>query len=118
MPNAPNWTEAQVERLKYLWAQGRSGQQIADDLHTTRNAVLGKVFRLGLPLRKPPAPRPYPKQRKPRIMPLPKPANDQPGKPHLPPEPPRAPRMREVKLIDLEEWHCRWPIGNPHDKDF
>ncbi len=43
------WTDERVERLKELWAQGLSASQIARELGgVTRNAVIGKVHRLGL----------------------------------------------------------------------
>ena len=35
-----------VERLKQLWAEGFSATEIGQDMGKTRNAVLGKVFRL------------------------------------------------------------------------
>jgi len=44
------WTEDRVERLKQLWAGGLSCSQIGRELGgITRNAVIGKVARLGLP---------------------------------------------------------------------
>ncbi len=43
------WTEERVELLKKLWAEGKSASQIAKELGSvTRNAVIGKVHRLGL----------------------------------------------------------------------
>ena len=43
------WTDERVEVLKKLWAEGLSARQIADQLGgVTRNAVIGKVHRLGL----------------------------------------------------------------------
>ncbi len=44
-----NWTDERVELLKKLWADGLSASQIAAELGgVTRNAVIGKVHRLGL----------------------------------------------------------------------
>lgn len=43
-----HWDEAALERLNQLLAEGLSGSQIALVLGLTRNAVLGKLFRLGL----------------------------------------------------------------------
>ena len=49
-----SWTDDRVEKLKNLWAEGLSASQIAKDLGgVTRNAVIGKVHRLGLPARTP-----------------------------------------------------------------
>ena len=43
------WTDERVELLKKLWADGLSASQIAAELGgITRNAVIGKVHRLGL----------------------------------------------------------------------
>lgn len=44
-----SWTEERVELLKRYWADGHTASEIAAKLGgTTRNAVIGKVHRLGL----------------------------------------------------------------------
>ncbi len=44
-----SWTDDRVEKLKQLWGDGMSASQIAKALgEVTRNAVIGKVHRLGL----------------------------------------------------------------------
>ena len=44
-----SWTDERVELLKKMWGDGRSASQIAKELGgVTRNAVIGKVHRLGL----------------------------------------------------------------------
>lgn len=44
-----SWTEERVETLKRMWGEGQSASQIAKELGgVTRNAVIGKVHRLGL----------------------------------------------------------------------
>ena len=44
-----SWTEERVELLKRMWSEGQSASQIAKELGgVTRNAVIGKVHRLGL----------------------------------------------------------------------
>lgn len=44
-----SWTEERVEILKRMWSEGKSASQIAKELGgVTRNAVIGKVHRLGL----------------------------------------------------------------------
>ena len=44
-----SWTDERVELLKKMWAEGQSASQIAKELGgVTRNAVIGKVHRLGL----------------------------------------------------------------------
>ena len=43
------WSDDRVEQLKKLWEGGLSASQIAGELgNVTRNAVIGKVHRLGL----------------------------------------------------------------------
>ena len=42
------WTQARVETLRSSWAIGLSSAQIAKALGITRNAVIGKAWRLGL----------------------------------------------------------------------
>jgi GcrA cell cycle regulator len=44
-----SWTDERVSTLKKLWLDGLSASQIAKQLGgVTRNAVIGKVHRLGL----------------------------------------------------------------------
>jgi len=44
-----SWTDERVELLKKMWGDGQSASQIAKELGgVTRNAVIGKVHRLGL----------------------------------------------------------------------
>ncbi|CTQ49898.1 GcrA family cell cycle regulator [Jannaschia donghaensis] len=75
------WTDDRVETLKKMWGDGASASQIAKELGgVTRNAVIGKVHRLGLSNRntddKPAVadakPAPAPKAAKPKAKPEPK----------------------------------------------
>ncbi|MEI4260216.1 GcrA family cell cycle regulator [Roseovarius sp. D0-M9] len=44
-----SWSDERVETLKKMWGEGQSASQIAKELGgVTRNAVIGKVHRLGL----------------------------------------------------------------------
>ena len=61
------WTDERVEQLKKLWSDGLSASQIAAELGgITRNAVIGKVHRLGLSGRTKAPSSSAPRQRKPR----------------------------------------------------
>lgn len=63
-----SWNDERVEQLRKLWMEGHSASQIAAELANgiTRNAVIGKVHRLGLSGRaKAPAPAPA----RPRVKP-------------------------------------------------
>ncbi len=50
LPTALSWTDERVELLRRLWIEGLSASRIAAELAggVTRNAVIGKVHRLGL----------------------------------------------------------------------
>jgi GcrA cell cycle regulator len=83
-----SWTDERVETLKRMWTEGQSASQIAKELGgVTRNAVIGKVHRLGLSNREGPseeaevvpapaavAPEPVPKAEAPRAPEPPRPA--------------------------------------------
>lgn len=46
------WTDERVEKLTKLWEEGKSASEIAKELgNVTRNAVIGKVHRMGLQAR-------------------------------------------------------------------
>jgi GcrA cell cycle regulator len=128
------WTDERVERLKSLWADGLSASQIAAELGgVTRNAVIGKVHRLGLSGRattaaKPRAPRPSRLQRSPRSatagrfrhrgnLALASPEVDFiADEVEITAE--IVPLARYLTLAELEPGSCRWPIGDPTSSDF
>ena len=61
-----NWDTKDVARLRKLWAVGESAAEIARRLGCSRNAVCGRLTRLGMKRgHKPPT-------AKPKIMPAPK----------------------------------------------
>nr|HQU70336.1 GcrA family cell cycle regulator [Albidovulum sp.] len=73
-----SWTDERVETLKKMWADGQSASQIAKELGgVTRNAVIGKVHRLGLSNRVGAAPEPAPKAK--AAEPAPKAAEARPA---------------------------------------
>ena len=89
-----SWSDERVEKLKKMWAEGQSASQIAKELGgVTRNAVIGKVHRLGLSNRNgsgggtttKAAPKPKPAATKPRgkAKPAAKPAPKPEPKPEL-----------------------------------
>lgn len=125
------WTEDRVGALKKLWLEGQSASQIAKQLGggVTRNAVIGKVHRLGLsgraapsqPARatfRPARPRPaapkaeYSRPSAPRRIeaaqprpaaPVPAPMPDLPG---------------TATVLTLGAHMCKWPIGDPSSQEF
>lgn len=50
------WTDQQIDELTRLWNTEMSCSQIGAAMHLSRNAIIGKVHRLGLPLRGKPKP--------------------------------------------------------------
>lgn len=45
------WTEERVDQLTQLWIEGLSASEIGRRLQVSKNAVIGKAHRLGLPSR-------------------------------------------------------------------
>ena len=122
------WTDERVETLKKLWAEGLSASQIAKELGgVTRNAVIGKVHRLGLSGRATPS-RPPARVSTPRPRPAARPARPatfvdrvvasrtEPTKPAIEAEP--LPNGEFATVLTLSNHICKWPIGDPGDKDF
>lgn len=48
---APKWSDDKVDRIKAMWARGDSLSAIGRAVKMSRNAIGGKVHRLGLPAR-------------------------------------------------------------------
>ena len=140
------WTEDRVEVLKKLWAEGHSASQIAKQLGgVTRNAVIGKVHRLGLsgratpsrPVKRPvrlarPKPRIAAKTAKPAGKPVPasgEPIIETPASPSsglssiekaatiaMPPQP--LADGEAATILTIRDSMCKWPIGDPADPSF
>lgn len=69
-----SWTDDRVEVLKTMWGEGKSASQIAKELGgVTRNAVIGKVHRLGLSNRATPTPKTAKEKPTPKLVTKPKP---------------------------------------------
>jgi GcrA cell cycle regulator len=123
------WTDERVELLKKLWADGLSASQIAAELGgITRNAVIGKVHRLGLSGRAKTPATTAPRPRKPRssghVLRVSRPAirgntalaYDYEMEPE--PELLEIPVEQRRTLLQLNEHTCRWPIGDPGAPEF
>lgn len=48
-PINTTWTPERTERLKVLAAEGRTAVEIGSEFHISRNAVIGKIARMGFP---------------------------------------------------------------------
>ena len=135
-----SWTDERVTVLKKLWAEGHSASQIAKQLGgVTRNAVIGKVHRLGLSGRATPS---RPVKRPPRLA-RPKPrfvaataatatpaaSPALPGPVDVPALPERSQALTALPplpmddgvpatILTLRDSMCKWPIGDPADPKF
>jgi GcrA cell cycle regulator len=131
------WTDERVETLKRLWSEGLSASQIAGELGgITRNAVIGKVHRLGLSGRAKAPSSSAPRPRKPRApsqyvrttRPV---SRGNTALAHHPmayaevqaePEPEFVdniiPLGQRCSILELTEATCHWPIGDPGSPDF
>jgi GcrA cell cycle regulator len=134
------WTEDRVETLSKLWADGLSASQIATQLGgVTRNAVIGKVHRLGLSGRaKPSRPKPAKPAAAARPKPAPKPARaattattaavakyNAKVEEQLPVSVERPPlEAKPLKdgtyatILTLTDHMCKFPIGDPKADEF
>tara|TARA_B100000470_G_C19753216_1_gene374804 strand:+ start:173 stop:676 length:504 start_codon:yes stop_codon:yes gene_type:complete len=116
-----SWFQEKEEKLRELWKKGHSASQIASMLgDTTRNAVIGKAHRLNLEARmtskkkqvtagkqKNSSLKEYKTQklgRKARFKALLLDKNFEEENP--------------LKLEELTDKTCRWPIGHPHEENF
>jgi GcrA cell cycle regulator len=143
---AMNWNEDRVELLKKLWSEGLSASQTAFELGggISRNAVIGKVHRLGLSARAKSPSSSVPLQRKPRthghairiahggvhgntaLAPLQacdtQAYDTQAYATDVEPEPQLIenviPIGQRCSILDLNNHKCRWPIGDPSLPDF
>jgi len=114
------WTAERVATLTRLWLEGCSGAEIARTLGggATRNAVIAKVWRLGLGRSDPSAP----------PMRAPVKAGPKGGRRKaVPPKAPAPPKVkpRPANVVELSvpraaegQPACKWPIGEPGELDF
>ena len=127
------WTDEMVEDLKKMWKQGLTTNEIAKNLGVSKNSIVGKVHRLNLTAR------PSPIKKKEDVDSLNKsvatPANTESGTPVVKTAKKAAadtvaadikPAGFEktagssacLKLTELDNHTCRWPIGDPRDDNF
>jgi len=129
------WNDERVELLTKLWAEGLSASQIAGRLGgVTRNAVIGKVHRLGLSGRATSSRSSSPRPRRahvPRPNRAPslvfgtrgnlalKPSFEAEVEPlPAPVEELVIPLNERASILTLKESMCKWPIGDPGEPEF
>jgi GcrA cell cycle regulator len=136
-----SWTDERVDMLRQLWLDGKSASQISAQLGhgLTRNAVIGKVHRLGLAGRAKSSssvssqPRPL---QAPRAAPRTSPRGGSGGairgntalalspapiheaRPVFLEEDVVVPMSLRVTIVELKEAMCRWPLGDPTSQEF
>jgi GcrA cell cycle regulator len=127
-----SWSDERVDALRTLWADGLSASQIAARLgNVTRNAVIGKVHRLGIPGRatrsRPPRRAPHAAgarftRRRPQFAFTTNPALPRllasNGEPVPAVEELAIPLAERKYTLTLTENCCRWPIGDPKQEGF
>ncbi|MDE0969026.1 MAG: GcrA cell cycle regulator [Octadecabacter sp.] len=87
-----SWTDERVDVLKKMWGEGQSASQIAKELGgVTRNAVIGKVHRLGLSNRAGPGSASKPVT--PKID----------AKPKTPAKPKAPPKVASTEIAEIQE---------------
>ena len=119
------WNEERVALLRKLWTEGLSASQIAKQLGgVTRNAVIGKVHRLGLAGRATPS---RPAKRtvraaRPRSLgpsaPRLRSATTAPAIPMPDLEPLKLEDGNVVSVLTVNDTLCKFPIGEPTDPSF
>jgi GcrA cell cycle regulator len=134
------WTNDRIDELKALHAKGLSAAQIAKQMgNVTRNAVLGKIHRLGMAKAVYRTPKQVNAALAPRRLPRPEDGSENnilAGKlmqvrrrveAAKDPETPAPPPFRDPTVIngltaipeaERVRHFCRWPIGDPADPAF
>lgn len=117
-----DWTPEREADLKRMHRNRLSAAQCAlfFGCGCTRNAVIGKLYRLGLTSDDGGAAR-MPS----RAMRVPKPPRPPRVRAEAPPRLPKAPMPKpkitdvaRVSILELTNFTCRWPVGNPATEGF
>lgn len=104
------WTYEKIELLKKLWGQGQTGEHIAKVLgFVSRNAVIGKVHRLGL-------------RRLPKGQNAHNTGDREPVKNQYQADTCAHRFKNNTVVIDavknLSDDQCKWPVGDPSTRNF
>ena len=119
------WTEEMIDNLKQMWKEGLTTNEIAKRLGVSKNSIVGKVHRLNL---------------KARPSPIKKKEENTTSEPVVTKEEASKQSTKSVKkivvtpvnmscdhtkkkdsclkLTELDNHTCRWPIGDPKDDNF
>ncbi|MYM56653.1 GcrA family cell cycle regulator [Thalassovita mangrovi] len=109
-----SWTDERVELLKKMWGEGQSASQIAKELGgVTRNAVIGKVHRLGLSNRSSGAAAPDAAKTEAKAKPAAKPKAEAKAKPAKPAVEPAAAPAAAARPAPTPARKAIIPAGQP-----
>lgn len=92
------WTEERITEISRLWNEGLTTAEIGKNLGVSKNAVIGKAHRLGLP------PRPSPIKRV--------------ASPRVPRPTPKTVVTVRPTVVSGTGPGCKWPFGHPGESDF
>lgn len=111
------WTEEKIVLLRQRWAEGISATKIAEEIgpEFSRNSVIGKARRLGLPrhaYKQPSRPRP---PSKPKRSPMIRVKATAMVDVSVPIQAPPEDRQQWVPFMDLTSKHCRAILGQSYD---
>lgn len=119
------WTEEMIENLKQMWKEGLTTNEIAKRLGVSKNSIVGKVHRLNLKAR------PSPIKKKEDVAPIEnlatkeeknKPSSKTIKKVSISPvnisSTKETKKNQCLKLTELDNHTCRWPLGDPRDDNF
>ena len=113
---ATAWTDDRINRLKTLWLEGKTAEEVSRDLGCgiSRSAVLGKVYRLGLSAGRTPK---TPKVSAPKAPPQVRTAEPLPSRA---PVPSLSPQLQggTRTILSVGRSDCRWPLGDPLQPGF
>lgn len=118
-----SWTDERVTLLKELWGEGKTAAEIAKILGgVTRNAVIGKAHRLKLsgrvsPIQQNTRPETVENRARENVRQA-KAAVSREGASIRAVVPSDYIPGKGIKLVELRERHCRWPMGDPKDENF
>lgn len=121
---AATWTAERIEQLRSFVVTGLTCSQIAAEIGVTRNAVIGKIHRLGLSPTRPagaPARSCPPRARHPRLSPQRRLLRLIGAEaPSLAAAAEAAPieSTQRCSLLEIAQGKCHWPIGDPQAADF
>ena len=139
------WTDERIKQLRQLWSEGQSASKIAEKLGgVTRNAVIGKIHRLGLSNRSENSEKKIITKKRGRPAKVKNTDNNKnkdfsqinsdkfddlhvdglEGDKNMLPEATLAniaeleENAKKLNLMELTERTCKWPIGDPATENF